>query len=130
MTPKKETQNSATTTATNKKSKGFTDDERSAMKNRAKELKAEARANKNKADGENDVLEKIAEMQETDRVMAERLHAIIKANAPGLSSKTWHAMRRIPTIPAPGALSTALVALLAPGGSPGALHALRRRRRP
>jgi uncharacterized protein YdhG (YjbR/CyaY superfamily) len=93
MTPKKETQKSAaTTTATNQKSKGFTDDEKAAMKNRAKELKAEARAQKSKADGESDVLAKIAELQETDRVMAERLHAIIKANAPGLSSKTWYGM--------------------------------------
>ena len=73
------------TTAKGKKVKGFTDQERAAMKNRAKELKAEARANKNKADGESDVLAAIAEMTEPDRVMAERLHAIIKASAPALS---------------------------------------------
>ncbi|MBA3307583.1 MAG: DUF1801 domain-containing protein [Chloroflexi bacterium] len=62
------------------------------MKERAKELKAEARANKNKADGESDVLAKIAEMPEPDRVIAERLHAIIKASAPALSPKTWYGM--------------------------------------
>jgi uncharacterized protein YdhG (YjbR/CyaY superfamily) len=90
---KKATQKSAkSTTAINKKSKGFTDDERAAMKARAQELKAEARANKNKADGESDVLAKIAEMQEPDRAMAKRLHAIIKASAPALSPKTWYGM--------------------------------------
>ena len=62
------------------------------MKERSKELKAEARAKKKKADGESDVLAKIAEMPEPDRVMAERLHAIIKANAPVLSPKTWYGM--------------------------------------
>ncbi len=80
------------TTTSNKKSKGFTDEERAAMKNRAQELKAEARANKNKADGESDVLSAIAEMSEPDRTMAERLHAIIKASAPALSPKTWYGM--------------------------------------
>ncbi len=75
-----------------KKSKGFTDEEQAAMKERAQELKAEARANKNKADGESDVLAKIAEMPEPDRAMAERLHAIIKASAPALSPKTWYGM--------------------------------------
>jgi len=90
---KKDTQKSAkSATATGKKSKGFTDEERAAMKERAQELKAEARANKNKADGENDVLAKIAEMPEPDRAMAERLHAIIKASAPALSPKTWYGM--------------------------------------
>jgi len=68
--------------------KGFTDEERGAMKQRAKELKSEAEA----ADAESAVLAKIAEMQEPDRVMAERLHAIIKANAPGLSPKLWYGM--------------------------------------
>jgi uncharacterized protein YdhG (YjbR/CyaY superfamily) len=92
-TTKKATQKSAkSTTAINKKSKGFTDEERAAMKNRAQELKAEARANKNKADGESDVLAKIAEMSEPDRAMAKRLHAIIKASAPALSPKTWYGM--------------------------------------
>ncbi len=62
------------------------------MKERAKELKAEARANKDRADGESDVLAKIAEMQGSDRAMAERLHAIVKASAPALSPKTWYGM--------------------------------------
>jgi uncharacterized protein YdhG (YjbR/CyaY superfamily) len=75
-----------------KKDKGFTDEERAAMKERAQELKAEARGNKNKADGESDVLAKIAEMPEPDRGMAERIHAIIKASAPALSPKTWYGM--------------------------------------
>src|SRR5438445_3052652 len=89
----KDTQKSAKSTAgINKKSKGFTDEERAAMKARAQELKAEARANKDKADGESDVLAKIAEMPKTDRAIAERLHAIIKANAPALSPKTWYGM--------------------------------------
>ena len=93
MNPKKETQESArSTTASNKKSKGFTDEERAAMKARAQELKAEARANKNKADGEADVLAVIAAMPEPERAMAKRLHEIIKANAPELSPKTWYGM--------------------------------------
>jgi uncharacterized protein YdhG (YjbR/CyaY superfamily) len=75
-----------------KKSRGFADEERAAMKERAKELKAEARANKNRVEGENDVLAKIAEMQEPDRTMATRLHEIIKASAPVLSPKTWYGM--------------------------------------
>jgi uncharacterized protein YdhG (YjbR/CyaY superfamily) len=62
------------------------------MKERAKELKAEARANKNKAEGESDVLAKIAEMPEPERAMAKRLHEIIKASAPVLSPKTWYGM--------------------------------------
>jgi uncharacterized protein YdhG (YjbR/CyaY superfamily) len=77
---------------TTKKSKGWTDDEVAAMKNRAKELKAEARAEKNKAEGENAALEAIAAMQEPDRSMAKRIHAIIKENAPSLSAKTWYGM--------------------------------------
>jgi uncharacterized protein YdhG (YjbR/CyaY superfamily) len=93
MSPKKDTQKSAkSATATNKKSKGFTDEERAAMKERAQELKAEARANKGKADGESDMLAKIAAMQEPDRALAKRLHAIIKASAPALSPKTWYGM--------------------------------------
>jgi uncharacterized protein YdhG (YjbR/CyaY superfamily) len=80
------------TTASGKTSKGFTDEERAAMKERAQELKAEARANKNKADGERDVLAKIAEMQGPDRAMAKRLHAIVTASAPALSPKTWYGM--------------------------------------
>jgi len=93
MSPKKETQKSAkSTTAINKKSKGFTDEERAAMKERSQELKAAARANKDKADGESAVLAAIAAMQEPDRAMAKRLHAIIKASAPALSPKTWYGM--------------------------------------
>ena len=88
-----DTQKSAKrTTATGKTSKGFSDEERAAMKERAKELKAEARADKDKADGERAVLAKIAEMPEPDRAMGERLHAIIKASAPSLSPKTWYGM--------------------------------------
>jgi uncharacterized protein YdhG (YjbR/CyaY superfamily) len=93
MSLKKETPGSAkSTTASNKKSKGFTDEERAAMKARAQELKAEARADKNKADGETDVLAAIAAMPEPERAMATRLHEIIKASAPTLSSKTWYGM--------------------------------------
>jgi len=93
MSPNKDTQKSAkSTTATGEKSKGFTDEERAAMKERAQELKAEARAEKDKAEGESAVLAKIAEMQGPDRAMAERLHAIIKASAPALSPKTWYGM--------------------------------------
>jgi uncharacterized protein YdhG (YjbR/CyaY superfamily) len=81
-------------TATNKKSEGFTDEERAAMKERAQELKAEARRGRraDQADGESDVLAKIAEMPEPDRTMAKRLHAIIKTSAPALSPKTWYGM--------------------------------------
>jgi len=93
MTAKKATQKSTkSTTATGKKSKGFTDEERAAMKERARELKAEARAGKDKAEGDRIVLAKIAEMPEPDRAMAERLHALIKASAPALSPKTWYGM--------------------------------------
>jgi uncharacterized protein YdhG (YjbR/CyaY superfamily) len=73
---------------------GFTDDERDAMKERAKELKATARrgTGTKKADGEAEVLEKIAELPDEERVMAERIHAIVKASAPSLSPKTWYGM--------------------------------------
>ena len=88
-----DTQKSAkSTTATGKASKGFTAEERAAMKERAKELRAEARAEKDRAAGEGAVLEKIAEMPEPDRTMAQRLHAIIKESAPVLSPKTWYGM--------------------------------------
>lgn len=87
MSPTKETQKSAT-----KKSKGFTNEEQAAMKERAKEMKAQERANQTKAEWENDLLAKIAEMPEPDRSMAERIHAIVKANAPTLSPKTWYGM--------------------------------------
>jgi uncharacterized protein YdhG (YjbR/CyaY superfamily) len=80
------------TTAINKKSKGFTSEEQAAMKERVKELKAEARADKNRAEGESDVLAKIAELSEPERTMASRLHEIIKASAPVLSPKTWYGM--------------------------------------
>jgi uncharacterized protein YdhG (YjbR/CyaY superfamily) len=95
MSPKKDTQKSAkSTTTVNKESKGFTKEERAAMKERAQELKADARrgSRAGKADGETDVLAKIAEMPEPDRAMAERLHVIIKANAPDLAPKTWYGM--------------------------------------
>ena len=95
MNPGKDTQKSArSTTASRKKVKGFTDEERSAMKERAQELKAEARPGPraDKADGERAVLAKIAEMPEPDRAMAGRLHAIIKASAPALSPRTWYGM--------------------------------------
>jgi uncharacterized protein YdhG (YjbR/CyaY superfamily) len=92
-TTKKATQKSAkSTTAINKKSKGFTVEEQAAMKERAKELKAEARRGADKAEGESAVLAKIAEMQGSERDMAKRLHAIIKASAPALSPKTWYGM--------------------------------------
>jgi uncharacterized protein YdhG (YjbR/CyaY superfamily) len=77
-----------TTSTKGKASSGFTAEERAAMKERARELKAEAQ----KADGENAVLAKIAEMPEPDGAMAERLHAIIKASAPVLTPKTWYGM--------------------------------------
>ncbi len=92
---KKGTQKSAkSTTASDKTFEGFTDEERAAMKERGKELKAAARRGPRagKADGESDVLAKIAEMPEPDRVMAERLHALIKATAPGLAPRTWYGM--------------------------------------
>jgi uncharacterized protein YdhG (YjbR/CyaY superfamily) len=97
VSPKKHTQKSAKrTTASNTKSSGFTDEERAAAKERVRELKAEARrgrgGKKGKADGEGDVLAKIAEMQEPDRAMAMRLHEIVKASAPALSPRTWYGM--------------------------------------
>src|SRR5215212_7750885 len=75
-----------------KKFERFTAEERAAMRERAKELKAEERANKNRAAGESAVLAKIAEMEGPDRAMAERLHEIVKASAPELSPKTWYGM--------------------------------------
>jgi uncharacterized protein YdhG (YjbR/CyaY superfamily) len=94
MSAKNATQKSAKSTTANKKSKAFTDEERAAMKERAQEQKAETRrgSRADKADGESDVLAKIAEMQGQDRAMAKRLHAIIKASAPALSPKTWYGM--------------------------------------
>jgi uncharacterized protein YdhG (YjbR/CyaY superfamily) len=89
----KATQQSAKRTS-GKASKGFTDEERAAMRERVQELKAGARrgSRAGEADGESDVLAKIAEMPEPDRAMAERLHAIIKASAPALSPRTWYGM--------------------------------------
>jgi uncharacterized protein YdhG (YjbR/CyaY superfamily) len=90
---KTRTQRSAKRT-TGKASTGFTDEERAAMSDRAQELKAAERrgARAGKADGESDVLAKIAEMSEPDRAMAERLHALVKASAPDLSPRTWYGM--------------------------------------
>ena len=88
-----DTQKSAKST-TDKPTKAFTAEERDAMKERAQEVKAEARRGPraNKADDEEAVLAKIAELPETDRAMAERLHAIVKASAPALSPKLWYGM--------------------------------------
>jgi len=89
MSTKKATRKSAKRTATRgKKSNGFTAEERAAMKERARELKAA----QGRADGEKAVLAKIAEMPKPDRVMAERIHAIVKASAPDLSPRTWYGM--------------------------------------
>src|SRR5215218_8095392 len=88
MSTKKTTQKSTNSTTTRKKSAGFTAEEREAMKERAQELKAEARG----ADGEKAVLAKITEMPKADREMAKRLHEIVKATAPELSPKTWYGM--------------------------------------
>jgi uncharacterized protein YdhG (YjbR/CyaY superfamily) len=90
-----DTQKSAkSTTAKNKTSGAFTDEERAAMKERAREERATARRGPRaaKADRESDALAKIAEMRETDRAMAERIHAVIKASAPALSPRTWYGM--------------------------------------
>ncbi|MDP8952020.1 MAG: DUF1801 domain-containing protein [Actinomycetota bacterium] len=75
-----------------KKPEGFTAEERAAMKERAKELKAEARQNKKREEGESALLVKIAEMAEPDRAMAQRLHEIVEASAAGLWPKTWYGM--------------------------------------
>ncbi|MCU1575776.1 MAG: hypothetical protein JWP70_480 [Leifsonia sp.] len=91
----KDTHKSATSATTSgKTSEGFTDEERAAIKERANELKATARRGPRaeKADGESDVLAKIAEMPESDRAMAERLHAVITASAPALAPKLWYGM--------------------------------------
>jgi uncharacterized protein YdhG (YjbR/CyaY superfamily) len=91
MSPKKGKQKSAKSTTGNA-SKGFTEEERAAMRERAQELKAEARMNKNRAEGEEALFEKIAEMEGADRAMAEKLHDIITASAPDLLPKTWYGM--------------------------------------
>ena len=91
--PAKGTRKSAKrTTATKKRYEGFSEAEKSAMKERAKELKAAARRGAAQADEENAVLARIAEMPEPDRALGERLHAIIKASAPALSPRTWYGM--------------------------------------
>jgi uncharacterized protein YdhG (YjbR/CyaY superfamily) len=92
MSSDKDSKSAKSTTASGKKPAGFTDEERAAMKERAQELKAEARAKKDRAVGESAVLAKIAEMEGPDRAMAGRLHEIIKASAPSLSPKTWYGM--------------------------------------
>ncbi len=85
---------SKTTTASGKTFDGFTDEERAAMKDHAQELKATARrgSRATRADGENDLLAKIAEMHGTDRAMAKRIHAVVKNSAPELTSRTWYGM--------------------------------------
>jgi uncharacterized protein YdhG (YjbR/CyaY superfamily) len=88
---RKGTQKSAKST-TSQKSTGFSAEERAAMKERARELKAEERMMKDRAAGEKAVMEKIAEMKGSDRAMAKRIHAIIKESAPVLSPKTWYGM--------------------------------------
>jgi uncharacterized protein YdhG (YjbR/CyaY superfamily) len=91
MSPKNGTRKSArSTAASGRKATGFTAEERAAMKQRTRELKAEARAGK--GDGERAVLDRIAEMQGPDRAMATRLHALMRACAPALSPKTWYGM--------------------------------------
>jgi uncharacterized protein YdhG (YjbR/CyaY superfamily) len=85
MSAKKATKRNAVNSKT---SKGFTAEERAAMRERAKELKAEA----NRADGERALLAKVAEMPPSDRTMAKRIHAVIKATAPALEPKTWYGM--------------------------------------
>ena len=92
MKPAKKGAKVSDTTSTAKAPQRFTDEEQAAMKERAKELKSEARASKNRADGERDVLAKIAEMPGPDRAMAKRLHEIIASSAPELSPKTWYGM--------------------------------------
>lgn len=92
--PAEKTTNKSTksTAAAGKSSQGFTDAERAAMKERAKELKAEARLEKDKAAGERDLLAKVGEMEEPDRSMAERIHAIVMASGPDLVPRTWYGM--------------------------------------
>jgi uncharacterized protein YdhG (YjbR/CyaY superfamily) len=92
MSPEKSAQKSAEgTTAANRKSNGFTAEERAAMQERSRELKSAARTKNGEADGESDVLAKIAEMGEADRAIAERVHAIVNS-APDLSPRTWYGM--------------------------------------
>lgn len=95
MSPKKDTQKpTKSTLASKEKSKAFTDEERAAMKERAQEMKADARrgAKEDKAEGESEVLAKIAAMPEPERTLATRLHTLIRTHAPVLSPKTWYGM--------------------------------------
>jgi uncharacterized protein YdhG (YjbR/CyaY superfamily) len=92
MSTKQDTPKSAKSAVAGQKSQGFSDEEKAAMKERAKELKAEARMNKNRAEGERAALAAIAAMPEPDRAMAKRLHEIITTSAPVLSPKTWYGM--------------------------------------
>jgi uncharacterized protein YdhG (YjbR/CyaY superfamily) len=92
MTAKKTVKKSTKKTSAAKSSSGFTAEEKAAMRERAKELKAEARASKDRDAGERDVLTKIAEMPKPDRVMAEKIHAIVKRTAPDLMPRTWYGM--------------------------------------
>src|SRR5438093_2694191 len=111
MSPKEDTQKSVkSTTATNKKFTGFTDEERAAMKEYLQERKTSAARGPraDKADGESAVLAKIAEMREPDRATAKRLHAIIKASAPALSPRTWYGMPAYAQDRAVGAFSQPL----------------------
>ena len=87
--PKAARKTASTTAAA---SKGFTAEEKDAMRERAREMKAESRASRGRAEGERELLAKIAEMREPDRAMATRLHAIVSANAPNLVPKTWYGM--------------------------------------
>ncbi len=86
------TQKSAKRASAEDTNKGFSADEKAAMRERAKELKAASRSKTEREDGERDLLAKIAEMPEADRVIAERIHAIVTANAPDLAPKTWYGM--------------------------------------
>ena len=92
MSAKQDTQKSKSTNAKGKSSTAWSDEEKAAMKERAKELKAEARLNKDRAEGEKVALAAIAALPEPDRTIAKRIHAIVKASAPSLSSKTWYGM--------------------------------------
>jgi uncharacterized protein YdhG (YjbR/CyaY superfamily) len=92
MSPTSATKKPAKRTSGSKQSKGFTAEEKAAMKERAKELKAEERWKKDKAAGEADVLAKIAEMKGSDRTMAKRIHALVKESAPELMPRTWYGM--------------------------------------
>ncbi len=94
MAERKPAKKGLKTSGGSKASQGFTDEERAAMKERSRELKTAARrgSRAGKADGEHDVLAKIAEMPDPDRALAERLHAIVKASAPALSPRTWYGM--------------------------------------